>query len=540
MAIEGSLHDVGLADICQLLSMGLKTGCPTMTDRSNFGYMYFKRGRVIHASVLNRPDRLGELLVRNGVIDRSHLSEAMEAQAHRKGVRIGDILVENGVLSEEELRKYISLQIEEAVYNLFTWDQGSFHFDPDQKPDEEGMYLVNIHAESLLMEGARRVDEWSLIEKKIPSMDLVFQVVKHPDQEEEGEVDLTSAQRKILPLLDGHRTVGHIVSESGLVEFEVGKALFGFIQAGFVDKAGKRVAESGSGDERVDQHVSLGVAFFRSGMMEDAVRELQAALEIEPKCAAALFRLGLISFRQGRLREALEYFDRLPESVRTGYAVLRNRALALEMAGRYQDALATLDEAEEELLGDPDLALNRGIIFLKMGDVAKALTGLRAYRSAPSVKKPSPVYYAYTVLAAAIAGQLDYAVAVGREGLGHYPDSGPILVNTGAVLERRGDMDSAGAYYGRAVSASPVPAQAHKNLGDHAYAHGDIEAARIHYEKAVRINPRLGDDVYLRLGTIAHQDADHDVARLLWRRALELNPQNDLVRTNLEMLESRA
>ena len=70
--------------------------------------MYFKRGRVIHASVLNQPDRLGELLVRNGVIDRSHLSEAMEAQAHRKGVRIGDILVENGVLSEEELRKYIS------------------------------------------------------------------------------------------------------------------------------------------------------------------------------------------------------------------------------------------------------------------------------------------------------------------------------------------------------------------------------------------------------------------------------------------------
>ena len=33
---------------------------------------------------------------------------------------------------------------------------------------------------------------------------------------------------------------------------------------------------------------------------------------------------------------------------------------------------------------------------------------------------------------------LDYAVAVGREGLGHYPESGPILVNTGAVLERRG------------------------------------------------------------------------------------------------------
>ena len=71
MAIEGSLQDVSLADICQLLAMGRKTGCLTITDRSNFGYIYFRDGRVIYASVLNRRDRLGELLVRNHVITRS-------------------------------------------------------------------------------------------------------------------------------------------------------------------------------------------------------------------------------------------------------------------------------------------------------------------------------------------------------------------------------------------------------------------------------------------------------------------------------------
>ena len=32
----------------------------------------------------------------------------------------------------------------------------------------------SINPESLLLEGARRVDEWSLIEKKIPSFDLIF------------------------------------------------------------------------------------------------------------------------------------------------------------------------------------------------------------------------------------------------------------------------------------------------------------------------------------------------------------------------------
>jgi tetratricopeptide (TPR) repeat protein len=84
---------------------------------------------------------------------------------------------------------------------------------------------------------------------------------------------------------------------------------------------------------------------------------------------------------------------------------------------------------------------------------------------------------------------------------------------------------------------SPPP-QAHKNLGDQAYAHGNMETARIHYEKAVKLSPRLGDDVYLRLGTMAYKDNDRDVALLLWRRALDLNPSNDAVRSNLEMLQT--
>src|SRR5687768_3047931 len=112
MAIEGALQDVSLADICQLLAMGRKTGCLSMTDRSNFGYIYFEDGRVIYASVLNRPDRLGELLVRNGVITRSQLSEAMEAQAHERGMRLGQILVRQGALTDAELRRWVSKQIE--------------------------------------------------------------------------------------------------------------------------------------------------------------------------------------------------------------------------------------------------------------------------------------------------------------------------------------------------------------------------------------------------------------------------------------------
>jgi tetratricopeptide (TPR) repeat protein len=532
MAIEGALQDVALADICQLLSMGMKTGCLSLTDRSNFGYVYFEKGRVIYASVLNRPDRLGELLVRNNVITRAQLSAAMEAQGQEKGLRLGELLVRTGALNEEQLQRYISLQIEEAVYHLFTWNQGSFHFDTDQKPDE-GVFLVNISPDALLMEGARRVDEWSLLQKKIPSMDVVFAMEKQPGP----EVELTDEQKKLIPLVDGERTVADLVHESGMVEFEVAKALYGLIQPGFAVRAGQRdagaAAESGT---EAAQQLNLGIAFYRSGMMEDAIREFQAVLEKEPKHPRALFRLGLIAFRTGKLKDALEHFDRMPEDARQSYSVLRNRALALEYLGRLPEALAELDKAEKVRKGDPQVALARGVVKLKMGDVAGSLEALRAYRTSPSVKKPSALYYAYCGLAAALAGELDYAVQVGREGLTNYASCGPLLVNAGAVLERRGEGDAAEALYARAVQTQPVPAQAHKNLGDQAWARGDQQNARVHYEKAVKLEPRLGDDIYMRLGTIAYKEEDMDVARLLWRRALELNPGNDLVRTNLEAL----
>lgn len=538
MAIEGALQDVSLADICQLLGMGMKTGCLSLTDRSNFGYIYFEKGRVIHASVLNRRDRLGELLVRNHVITRKALSDATAAQAVDKSRKLGEILLSMEAIDEEELQKYIQMQIEEAVYLLFAWTQGSFHFDTDQMPEEDGLYLVNIPPEALLMEGARRVDEWSLVEKKIPSFDIVFQLDKHPDDADE-DVELTKDQQKVLPFIDGVRTVHEIMDEAGLVEFETGKALYGLISAGFVSRAGERsTSEETGGDEALQQHLNVGVAFYRSGMMEDAGREFEQALSIEPTQARANFMMGLIAFRQGRLEEALNHFGSMPPGAGNYYSVYRNTALILELLGRYDEALQVLDEALVAKPTDGDVHLARGIIHLKRGDVPASLDALRLYRTSPDVKRPSQQYYAYTVLASAVGGDLEYAVAVGREGLGHFPDSGPILVNLGQVLERRGEVDAAAALYKRATQTTPPLPQAHKNLGDQAWAHGDSEGARTQYEKAVKLAPRLGDDVYLRLGTMAYKSNDRDVALLLWRRALDLNPQNEAVQANLEMLSS--
>src|SRR5690606_25699046 len=96
VAIKGSLKEASLADVCQLLAMGRKTGCLSVTDRSRFGQIYFDRGRITHATIVNRRDRLGDLLIRDGVLRPDELRAAIDRQGVESDRRLGELLVEEG------------------------------------------------------------------------------------------------------------------------------------------------------------------------------------------------------------------------------------------------------------------------------------------------------------------------------------------------------------------------------------------------------------------------------------------------------------
>ena len=306
MAIKGSLKEASLPDVIQLLFLGRRTGCLALADQQNFGTIYFDEGNIIFAAIVNRRDRLGDLLLRSGRISAGQLHQAVNRQGEEREQKLGEILVQQGAISRDDLQHYIRVQIEEAVYYLFTWNSGTFNFEAGVRPERED-FLVRINPEYLLLEGARRVDEWSLIEKKIPSFDLIFSV----DGTHLGESapELSAEQRALVPLLDGTRDVSQVMEESGLVEFEVGKALFGLITAGFARRVGTSAAIAPRVNEsRVDEHRNLGIAFYKAAMLDEALREFRRVAELRPADASAAFFLGLIALRQARWEEAAASF----------------------------------------------------------------------------------------------------------------------------------------------------------------------------------------------------------------------------------------
>jgi tetratricopeptide (TPR) repeat protein len=537
MAIKGSLREASLPDVLQLLTMGKKTGCLSVSDKNNFGSIYFLKGKICYAAIVNRRDRLGDTLVKSGAITAAQLDTAIAMQETDRNRRLGEILVGLGLISRDVLNAQIRVQIEEAVFYLFTWMQGSFNFEADIRPEEQDV-IVSISPESLLLEGAQRVDEWSLIEKKIPSFDIVFAIDR--ERADAATEQLTAQQRTLVPLIDGHRDVMALTEESGFVEFDVGKALFGLVTAGFLHRVGKsRPPDVIATEARVEEHRNLGVAFYKTGMLDEAEREFRRVAELRAGDLHARFFLGLVHLRLGQWNEAVGDFEEAARAPQAGVEVFHNLAFAYERLGRVALAKEALREAVRRG-GERDARVHTslGVLSLLEGNLESAAASFVAARPLYKTRSPSPAWFHYAALTAALDGRLDEAVATLREGTEAYPHAAALQNNLAVALERQRKFTGAFAAIERGVAEDPTIAQLHKNLGDHHYRQGRFDEAFDAYQRAVKYDEKLGADTWLRLGNIKLKRHERADAVTCWERALALDPASEVIRQNLEVARS--
>lgn len=537
MAIKGSLKEASLPDVLQLLALGKKTGCLAIADRQNFGSIYFDDGRICCAALVNRRDRIGDLLRKNQLINGEQLDEAIRIQEAHRDRRLGDILIEMGAVPREKLERLLFLQIEEAVYHLFTWTQGTFNFEAGVRPDPM-VYTVSINPESLLLEGARRVDELSQIEKKIPSFDLIFAI--DPEHAPTAEVSLSAEEQRILPLLDGTRDVRQVIDETSLIEFDAVQALYGLITAGYVRRVGTSAKAQlpRANDIRVQEHRNLGIAFFKTGMLDEAQREFRRVVDLDPADGGAAFFLGLIALKQARWLEAV---DILQQSAGVGAkkaAALHNLAFAYEQLGRLPEAEAAYSEAAGKSRDDPRIMLGWGVTALKRNDPDVAVSRLqRAGELLGDRVRPATWYWAMG-LAIACQGDLAAALEVAQQGVDTHTESAVLRNNLAVLQELAGELANAETMLRAALAEDPTLAQVSKNLGDLLYRAGRYDEAFEAYERAAKLSPELGEDLYFKMGNIAFKRRDRDKARVCWRRVTDLNPGHQLARANLDTLDA--
>lgn len=185
MAFQGSLKELPLPDIIQLVSVSGKTGVFVLTKSDQTGEIYLQDGEIVHSAV-------GPL----------------------KG--------------------------EEAVYEVAIWQEGEFIFNPGVDTTERTIKKSNTN---LLMEAARRIDEWQVLSKRIPSTRMV---PVFTNQGSSTSVSFTPHEWAVICKIDERRSIEELASVLEMSAFEVCKLLYGLVTAGLIElKEGLGQLETG-------------------------------------------------------------------------------------------------------------------------------------------------------------------------------------------------------------------------------------------------------------------------------------------------------
>ena len=265
MALQGTIRDFGLPDIFQLIGLQRKTGILTLiNDKDKESVtVTFENGMVVMADSSERrlEDRLGNVLVKQGKISRERLEEALSVQKQTLQ-RLGHILASSSAITTRDLRDALSVQVSQIVFRVFRWRDGRYQFNAAESVDYDRENFVPMSADFILMEGIRMVDEWPIIEKKIPSFDMVFRPVVDPSQIDVGDaagpegsgsagraasstgrIRLAVDEERVFRKVDGVRTVQGIIDATGSGEFEVCRTLFDFLNRNLITGAGRGSAK---------------------------------------------------------------------------------------------------------------------------------------------------------------------------------------------------------------------------------------------------------------------------------------------------------
>lgn len=236
MGIKGKLETVSLPDLFQLLSIGRKTGTLTVSNDYSQKQIAFKDGKVVHSSSSKEDEHLGNLLLRKGIISEADLGKALRV-GREKGERLGKVLVELGLAPEGEVAVWLRRQTEESIYDLFGWEKGEFSFEEGRLPPQQDL-IPPFEVMSLIMEGTKRMDELSELQKKLPPPHTILKV-KDFFQTEKEEITLTPLQIQVLPLIDGRRPMGKVIEESEIGGYLATKALYELLSVDLLEKVKK-------------------------------------------------------------------------------------------------------------------------------------------------------------------------------------------------------------------------------------------------------------------------------------------------------------
>ncbi|MBI2569606.1 MAG: DUF4388 domain-containing protein [Candidatus Schekmanbacteria bacterium] len=175
MSFQGSLRDFYLPEFIQMAEAASKSGRFVLRRDSRTGHIYLEEGQIVHAEV-------------------------------------------NGQTGED------------AVFDMAVWVDGSFTFENNVQAPVHSIKRSNAN---LMVQAARRLDEWRVLSKKIPSVEMIPEFVPQ-GKGQAPQISLSTKEWVLLSKVNGLRNISTIAEQAGINTFDACKILYGLIASGLL------------------------------------------------------------------------------------------------------------------------------------------------------------------------------------------------------------------------------------------------------------------------------------------------------------------
>jgi hypothetical protein len=227
--LAGDLSEMQPCDLLNFLHQGRRTGVLLSHSSGIERGIVLTDGNVAWACSTSPGERLGELLVRMGLVDHARIETALRVQsASGEKKRIGQVLIDRGLLSSDQVLRGVRHQVVEIFLGLLVVRSGNFVFlrglDRAKLPAQ-----LSLDTQAMLLDGLRRLDEMELYRTRVPGAEVVPRATR-----KKITVTLDPDAARVLALADGVRSVATISIATALGEFEATKAVYKLLEAGYL------------------------------------------------------------------------------------------------------------------------------------------------------------------------------------------------------------------------------------------------------------------------------------------------------------------
>ncbi len=526
--IEGSLEKNGLYKMLETLANEKSTGWLSIATKNfEMGNIYIRNGIIIHADIINRKRRIGDILVAEGFISKEDVQKAITIQKKRhKYVPLGVILLEMGVILAPEISEFLIQQVEDTLYELLLWDDGYFNFVPHQQPRHSDN-LASLDISDTLEKMKELVERWQKVRKTLPSKNIIL---KRTLAYEDSTTILTDRGIALLDLTDGTRTLEEIIELSGLSEIKTAEILCQLVKIGIVQILDE-IELSVSISSRISDELSQ---FFQAGNYDRIIEKMNIMLQSTPDTIEAYFYRSLAYCHKSEYKKAINDLHTLQAKGIENPNIFINLALCLELDNQHNEAKTILKRLismhPNSLAGH--LALGR--YYYQEDNYDNAIEQFeKTLQLVPHL--PIAIFYLGLIYQ---KKELYYeAIKCYQNAIKHNEVEAEFHNNIGFFYIKRNELVEAKHEFEKALEQKPMLKEALVNLADLMFITGSYEDALRYYQRATKLNPSNGY-IYYQLGNCYMKLDDNKLARLAWERSLDLSPNNIALRRQLAKLST--